>query len=326
MGTKDSFFKEIFQSKELVRQFVLDLLPKVSNVKFKHEVKDIIVENTSFSDPSLSDKESDVLIRITFQDFEAFVYILIEHQSTVDYLMPFRILVYMTRIWDHYVKERGKESRRKSFKLPPIIPVVFYDGLRRWTAFRNFKDMVSMGEEYSKLVPSFEYLLLDVKEIPQSVLRELNNAMGFIMMVDVPSDEDVAKFIEKLERIYRDLPREQKELVDRYMRSISALMSKVVGVKIEPDLFKEGGEEMFTILRRRIREDLENAERRGEKRGAKKEARIMLMRLLERKFGSIDNELKELIEKAPIEKVEEVALMIFDVESLEEVKEALRGG
>ena len=256
MGTKDSFFKEIFQNKELVRQFVLELLPRVSKINFKHEVKDIIVENTSLSDPSLSDKESDVLVRIIFHDFEAFVYILIEHQSTVDYLMPFRILVYMTCIWKMYVKERGKESRRKTFKLPPIIPVVFYDGLKRWTACRNFKDMVSMSEEYEPLIPSFEYLLLDIKEFSEDVLREPNNAVGFIMMVDVPSDEDVAKFIEKLEGIYRDLPREQKELVDRYMRSIAALMSKVMGVKIEPDLFREGGEEMFTILRHRIDRDL----------------------------------------------------------------------
>ncbi len=95
MGTKDSFFKELFKNKEIARQFVLEFLPKITGISFKGEVKDIIVQDTSFSDPSLSEKESDVLLKLLFQDHEAFVYI----------LMLYKLLVYIT--WKRNVYRWG---------------------------------------------------------------------------------------------------------------------------------------------------------------------------------------------------------------------------
>ncbi len=46
--------------------------------------------------------------------------------------------------------------------------------------------------------------------------------------------------------------------------------------------------------------------------------------LEQKKFGELDQELKSLIETAPIEKIEEVAVNIFVVESINEIKEMLR--
>ena len=50
-----------------------------------------------------------------------------------------------------------------------------------------------------------------------------------------------------------------------------------------------------------------------------------MIKLLEKKFGIIDEELKELMENAPIEKIEEVALMIFDLKTIDQVKDILKG-
>ena len=36
---------------------------------------------------------------------DAFVYVLVEHQSSDDPLMAFRVLRYVTRIWDQYERE-----------------------------------------------------------------------------------------------------------------------------------------------------------------------------------------------------------------------------
>ena len=335
MGTKDSFFKELFKNKEIARQFALEFLPKIYKIPFKGEVKDIIVEDTSFSNTSLSEKESDVLLKLVFQDHEAFVYILIEHQSTVDYLMPYRLLVYMTRIWERYVKEKGKEAKRKGFKLPPIVPVVFYDGLKKWTAKRNFKEMVMLKEQYEKLIPSFEYLLIDTKELPREVLKGLNNAIGFIIMIDTPSDEDVKEFIRRLKNVYLQLPKKHREIVDMYMKSIALMISKTAGIKVEENTFKGGGEKMFTILEHRIKKDIERARKEGEKvgkmvglkegekKGLIKGKRALLLKQLQRKFGKLDEELKSLIETAPIEKIEEVAVNIFDIENIDEIKKCL---
>ncbi len=101
-------------------------------------------------------------------------------------------------------------------------------------------------------------------------------------------------------------------------------------------MFTGGGERMFTILEHRIKKDIEKARKegeeigkmvglkKGEKKGLIKGKRVLLLKLLQRKFGELDGELKSLIESAPIEKIEEVAVNIFDVESINEIKEMLR--
>ncbi|MEZ5212010.1 Rpn family recombination-promoting nuclease/putative transposase [Gordonia sp. (in: high G+C Gram-positive bacteria)] len=61
-----------------------------------------------------------------------FRHVLMEHQRTPDPLMAFRMLSYQVQIWRrhlHEVRRRGLTPR----PLPPIIPLVIYQGRRRWT-------------------------------------------------------------------------------------------------------------------------------------------------------------------------------------------------
>ena len=61
-----------------------------------------------------------------------FIISLIEHKSKVDYNVVMQVFRYMTFIWEDYEKEQERQhpgsSRKKEFKYPPILPVVFYDG------------------------------------------------------------------------------------------------------------------------------------------------------------------------------------------------------
>ncbi|MGQ0504334.1 MAG: Rpn family recombination-promoting nuclease/putative transposase, partial [Myxococcaceae bacterium] len=42
--------------------------------------------------------------------------LLFEHQSGVDAMMPFRLLCYVTRVWERWLKENPKARR-----LPPVV-------------------------------------------------------------------------------------------------------------------------------------------------------------------------------------------------------------
>ena len=67
---------------------------------------------------------------------------MIEHQSKVDYDMSFRVLRYMVLILTDYAAEQEKQRKgitgTKTFRYPPVLPVVFYDGPGNWTAETNF--------------------------------------------------------------------------------------------------------------------------------------------------------------------------------------------
>lgn len=49
-----------------------------------------------------------------------------------------QILRYIVHIWEDYEKEMNKKfpeiSRRKGFKYPPVLPIIYYEGKQRWTA------------------------------------------------------------------------------------------------------------------------------------------------------------------------------------------------
>lgn len=84
-------------------------------------------------------------------------------QSKVDFLMPYRLLIYQVEIWRYLMKEQDKKKvAGKSFRLPPIVPIVFYNGKRPWSASRQFRGMLANEELFGPELLDFEYLLIDV--------------------------------------------------------------------------------------------------------------------------------------------------------------------
>ena len=61
----------------------------------------------SFVDDDLRWRHSDVLFTAPLDGRDAFVYVLVEHQSSDDPLMAFRVLRYVCRVWDACLREHG---------------------------------------------------------------------------------------------------------------------------------------------------------------------------------------------------------------------------
>ena len=86
--------------------------------------------NRSFIPDNLREQESDIVYSVPFRSEseteDLLIYILIEHQSTVDVAMGFRVLFYMTQIWDFQRREwESGNVPRSQWRLRPIIPIVF---------------------------------------------------------------------------------------------------------------------------------------------------------------------------------------------------------
>lgn len=69
----------------------------------------------------------------------AFLYLLFEHQSRPDPLMPLRILGYMLRILDVHVT--SAESPIRALPLPLVVPVLLHHGEGGWSAARRLEDL-----------------------------------------------------------------------------------------------------------------------------------------------------------------------------------------
>src|SRR5688500_5448255 len=122
-------------------------------------------EPGSVVDPELRETESDLLFTARLRTgHPLLLYVLLEHQSTVDPWMALRMLRYVVR-----QVERWRQEHPESTRLPVIIPLVMYhgpDGV--WTAPRRVEELFDLPgaeearERWRGLVPRFEYLLDDL--------------------------------------------------------------------------------------------------------------------------------------------------------------------
>jgi predicted transposase YdaD len=131
-------------------------------------------EPGSVVDPELRKTESDLLFSARLRTGRPLLlYVLLEHQSSVDRWMALRMLRYVVR-WVELWRQQHPESTR----LPVIIPLVMYHGADgAWTAPRQVEELFDVPEEgeererWRALVPRFEYLLDDLTAEREEALR-----------------------------------------------------------------------------------------------------------------------------------------------------------
>jgi len=115
----------------------------------------------SYVDEASRWRHTDLLYSVRLGDRDAFVYVLFEHQSTVDPLMAFRLLQYLCTFWESWLAEHEDDKR-----LPAVIPVVLHHSKTGWTAPRQMLDLVDLEPEVLDIVrphvPAFELVLDDL--------------------------------------------------------------------------------------------------------------------------------------------------------------------
>ncbi len=121
-------------------------------------------ESGSVVDPELRETESDLLFTARLLDGgEVLLYVLLEHQSSVDRWMALRMLRYVVRQLEHWSQEHPGSER-----LPLIIPLVMFHGPEgAWSAPRRVEELFDLPgghvrEHWQQLLPRFEYLLDDL--------------------------------------------------------------------------------------------------------------------------------------------------------------------
>ena len=94
MAKKISIHDRVFRSSmakpEVTLEFFKNFLP--ANILNKIDIRSIKLQNDSFIDDKLRIKMTDLLYTANFDGELGYLYLLVEHQSTPDKLLPFRLL------------------------------------------------------------------------------------------------------------------------------------------------------------------------------------------------------------------------------------------
>jgi len=276
----DSGYKYLLYSKkafvQLIRSFVktgwADKIDEASLVRI----------DKSFILQDFKDKEADVVYTAKLKDQEVIFYVLMELQSTVDYLIPYRLLLYMTEIWrDIFKNVSENEAKRKSFRLPVIVPMVLYNGDANWSVPIEFKDTLGSADLFEDNVLNFKYILFDVQKYEEEELLQLSNLIGSVFLVDKSSElEDIIEQLKKLISIIKNLEAEEFNLFTNWAQKIltrdvpSNQKDKVTNFL--KDTRPEEVEEMITNVERILKKSWEEAENTGVKKRNIEIARQML--------------------------------------------------
>lgn len=172
----DKIYKMILSKKSEVLNLINQVL-EIENPEYKITEKDIEIYTNSFVTRYMENRISDIIYKIKNKK----IFFLIEHQSTIDYSMPFRIAEYCILIMKSAIDE--KHIKNKNYKLPLVYPIVLYTGKEKW----NHKKYLEENQE--KLMgyksKSFtNYNLIDINSFTKKELLKTNGILYKIMLLE----------------------------------------------------------------------------------------------------------------------------------------------
>ena len=191
------------------------------------------LQNRSFISNTLREQESDLLFSVPFnsgvETDELLIYILIEHQSTVDISMGFRLLFYMMNIWDTQRQQWETENVPKSeWRLQPILPIVLYSGDRRWLVPLSLTAIMDIPEILTRFVPKFDTLFLSVKETDPHELTKADHPFGWLLAVLHNEKADKQTIIDILKEALTYLNTLEPEQSEQRLRAIYYLLLFII--------------------------------------------------------------------------------------------------
>ena len=222
-----------------------------------------------------------------------YVIIGIEHQSTFDKNMIFRILNYDATTYINQV-----ESKKE---VHPVGSFVFYTGDKKWNTPLELNDYFDIPEELKAYINDWKFIFVDVKEIDTSKIK----------------DEQTRYFIEAIQETYKGnfegLHRRIKMNRDNFIYaaiitgSLDLIRDLPEGDEID---MCEGMERMAEGFRS---EGREQGILVGKSEGKLEEKRSTLKEQLEIKLGTISNNLELQLTNATLEKLNILTRNIFNI-------------
>lgn len=168
----DALFRHALSIPLIVRQFLGAWLPP----EFLNLVdwSTLRIEKIAGINTALSERREDLVYRVEAAGRPVCFYILLEHQSRADRLMPLRVMEYLTLIWQEHRKRFSKNDAGKL--LPLIIPVVLYPGPGKWGTVRRLRDLIDIPEplrEWAlRFAPDAGFCLVELAGLPLEKLAD----------------------------------------------------------------------------------------------------------------------------------------------------------
>ena len=189
-------FKKILDSKKEASYFITKV--------FKEKIAENQLEkyNRKFVTKIFENREADIIYKIKDKN----VFILIEHQTKIDYLMPYRLLEYQMLIIESALDK--SKMKNKNYEFPMVIPIILYTGSRKWNAKKNLEEMQTA---FSKVkIKLSNYILVDTNDYTKEELLEDRSFLTKAMLIEKAKNKE--ELVEIIKQIIPTITEENREL------------------------------------------------------------------------------------------------------------------
>jgi hypothetical protein len=302
---------------------------------------------SGFEDADGTSTQADLLYTTRLQTDEApegvdiEIAILFEHQSSVDDRMPLRLLGYMLRTFEAQLAERGRK------RPAPVIPIVLYHGTERWTPPTSFAEWLALPASalarVAPFLPDFRYVL-ETPRPPRPDAYRGNDGVRFIRLLldharsrgffDVlgewrallirldgdAGDQGVFAILALgIEYVYRVTDRAAAPLV-KALNALGATAMQEIAMSTYQQAIDEGKQIGLSEGKQLgLSEGKQLGLSEGKQLGQLSASRAVLVRQCERRFGPLDEAVRQRIETADADTLMLWAENVVVATTLEEV-------
>lgn len=314
----DKLFKLAMAEIVVAKEFFAARLPK--HIREKLDLNTLRLEKDSFIDAAFKETEADVVYSVKTADSMAYLYLLVEQQSTVDTMLAFRLLVYIVRILEQHRKQNPDTH------LPLVYPMVVYAGDENWDAPLDIYPLFGDLEELARETLFKPYHLMDVNRISDEELRQqmLSGLAAFAL-----KHRKMNNFKQFLEALMPWI--HEVEIQGRHGTFLGRTVLKYViagtrqGDKnlliqeAERHLSLELQGEIMTIAQQWKEEGIQQGMKQGIQQGMQQGEATILMRLIRRRFGDIPQSLAQRIIQADAETLLQWGDKVLEAADIEEI-------
>ena len=190
----DPAYKQFFSNPEMVESLLRDFVPE----DFVRELDFSTLEpcSGSYVTDDLRERHDDIVWRLRWNGTFIYLYLLIEFQSTPDPWMAVRILAYTALLWQDLIKSG---ALREGEALPPVFPMVIYNGRNPWTAARDVRELLTpVSGPLERYQPRQRYFLLDESQVPEELLHSGGLVAQLVRLERAQEPEDVRQVVKEL--------------------------------------------------------------------------------------------------------------------------------
>ena len=273
----DKLFRDILNNnKEVVKLINRYVEPK-------EQITENMIEkyDTKFLTNIYEEKVADIVYKLKGKE----IFFLVEHQTRVDKLMPYRMLEYSLEI----IRTRMKNIKESVEKvgIPKVIPLVIYTGQAKWTAKEKLEEVQVKFEHLKGIDVITGYNLIDIRNEQEAI--EDGTAIARMSVIERKNDtEDIIEVVKRMSKHIKD-KEERQEFAKEIKYLLSDKLTKEEIEKIEEILIEKEGEDAMLHAQMVIRRDFEKAKEEGRREG-RREGMLHAQEVIRRDFEKAKEE------------------------------------